>query len=84
MKRFVVGEDRSQGALFPERLDDFITEDNPVQVVEAFIESLPLDELGFAGVEPKDTGRPAYHPSVQHQHHRREAGVSHHGRFGRV
>lgn len=64
MKRFVVGEDRSQGALFPERLDDFITEDNPVQVVEAFIESLPLDELGFAGVEPKDTGRPAYHPSV--------------------
>jgi transposase len=64
MKRFVVGEDRSQGTLFPERLDDFITEDNPVQIVEYFIESLPLDKLGFTGVEPKDTGRPAYHPSV--------------------
>jgi transposase len=64
MKRFVVGENRSQGTLFPERLDDFITEDNPVQVIEAFIESLPLGKLGFTGVEPKDTGRPAYHPSV--------------------
>lgn len=64
MKRFVVGEDRSQGTLFPEHLDDFITEDNPVQVIEAFVESLPLGELGFTGVEPKDTGRPAYHPSV--------------------
>ena len=49
---------------FPEHLDDFITEDNPVQVIELFIESLPLAELGFTGVEPKDTGRPAYHPSV--------------------
>jgi transposase len=64
MKRFVVGEDRSQGTLFPEHLDDFIAKDNPVQIVEAFIESLPLGKLGFTGVEPKDTGRPAYHPSV--------------------
>ena len=64
MKRFVVGEDRNQASLLPERLDDFITEDNSVRVIEAFIESLALGELGFTGVEPKDTGRPAYHPSV--------------------
>ena len=64
MKRFVVGEDRNQASLFPERLDDFIDEDNSVRVIDAFIESLPLGKLGFTGVEPKDTGRPAYHPSV--------------------
>jgi hypothetical protein len=49
MKRFVVGEDRSQGTLFPEHLDDFITEDNPVQVIELFIESLPLAERKRSG-----------------------------------
>ena len=64
MKRFVEGEDRSQSSLFPERLDDYIAEDNPVRVIEAFLDELDLLKLGFAGVEPSATGRPAYHPSV--------------------
>ncbi len=64
MKRFVQGEDRSQSILFPESLEDYVTEDNPVRVVEAFIEELDLNRLGFLGVEPKSTGRPSYHPST--------------------
>jgi transposase len=64
MKRFVEGEDRSQSTLFPERLDDYICEDNPVRVVEAFVEELDLGTLGFDGVEPEATGRPAYHPAT--------------------
>jgi transposase len=64
MKRFVEGEDRTQSTLFPERLDDFIAEDNPVRAVEVFVGELNLGELGFEGVEPHSTGRPAYHPST--------------------
>ncbi len=64
MKRFVEGLDRGQSTLFPETLDDFVEEDNPVRVVEAFVEALDLGELGFSGVDPKATGRPSYHPSV--------------------
>ena len=64
MKRFVEGEDRSQSTLFPERLDDYICEDNPVRVVEAFVEELDLGTLGFDGIEPEATGRPAYHPTT--------------------
>ncbi len=64
MKRFVAGMDRAQSTLLPEWLDDWIEEDNPVRVVDAFAEALDLAELGFAGVEPEATGRPSYHPSV--------------------
>jgi len=64
MKRFVEGEDRSQSILFPERLDDYVAEDNPVRAMEVFVESLDLGKLGFEGMEPEATGRPAYHPSV--------------------
>ena len=64
MKRFIEGADRDQSTLFPERLDDFVAENNPVRVVEAFVEALDLGELGFAGINPHATGRPAYHPSV--------------------
>ena len=64
MKRFVDGEDRSQATLFPERLEDYICEDNPVRAAEAFVEELDLSTLGFDGVEPEATGRPAYHPST--------------------
>ena len=64
MKRFVEGLDRSQSTLFPETLEDFVAEDNPVRVIEAFVEGLDLGSLGFGGVAPKATGRPAYHPSV--------------------
>ena len=56
--------DRGQSALFPESLGDFVDEDNPVRVIEAFVEALDLDDLGFSGVDPKATGRPSYHPSV--------------------
>jgi len=64
MKRFIEGEDRSQVTLLPECLDDYIAEDNPVRVVDAFVEELDLHGLGFEGVEPSETGRPSYHPSV--------------------
>jgi transposase len=64
MKRFVEGTDRGQWTLLPECLDDWIDEDNPVRVIEAFVEALNLAELGFEGVEPEATGRPSYHPSV--------------------
>jgi transposase len=64
MKRFVEGTDRAQSTLLPECLDDWIDENNPVRVIDAFVEALNLAELGFAGVEPEATGRPSYHPSV--------------------
>eukprot|EP01035_Chromulina_nebulosa_P045691 gene45690-biopygen31581 len=66
MKRFVEGEDRRQTLLLPESLDDYVTEDNPVRVVEVFIDELDLGALGFEGVRPAVTGRPAYHPSTRH------------------
>ena len=64
MGRFIEGEIRSQSVLFPERLEDWIADDNPVRVVDAFVEELDLADLGFAGAEPAVTGRPSYHPAV--------------------
>ena len=64
MKRFVEGHDRSQSTLFPDRLEDWIAEDNPVRVVDVFVDELDLGDLGFGRVAPKSTGRPSYHPSV--------------------
>jgi len=64
MKRFVEGVDRSQSTLFPECLEDWIGEGNPVRVIDAFVEELDLAALGFGGVDPEATGRPSYHPSV--------------------
>jgi len=64
MKRFVQGMDRAQATLLPECLEDWIGEDNPVRVIDAFVDALDLGEIGFAGVEPAVTGRPGYHPSV--------------------
>ena len=64
MKRFVEGTDRSQSTLLPECLEDWIAEDNPVRVIDVFVEELDLGDLGFGGVDPEITGRPAYHPSV--------------------
>ena len=64
MKRFVEGQDRRQATLLPECLDDYVTEDNPVRVIEVFIDELDLGALGFAGVVPEATGRPSYHPAV--------------------
>jgi transposase len=64
MKRFVEGRNRGQSTLFPECLEDWIEEDNPVRVIDVFVDELDLAELGFVGVEPEATGRPSYHPSV--------------------
>ena len=64
MKRFIAGADRGQSTLLPECLDDWIDENNPVRVIDAFVDALDLANLGFIGVEPAATGRPAYHPSV--------------------
>lgn len=62
MKRFIEGVDRSQATLFPEHLEDWIDDDNPVRVVDAFVDGLDLTDLGFA--DATTTGRPGYHPSV--------------------
>jgi len=64
MKRFVEGIDRGQTTLFPECLADWISEDNPVRVIDIFVDELDLAELEFYGVAPEATGRPSYHPSV--------------------
>jgi transposase len=65
MKRFVEGEDRRQGVLLPEYLDEHVAEENAVRVIDIFVEELDLGLLGFEGVVPEDTGRPAYHPGVR-------------------
>jgi len=64
MKRFIQGEDRTQSTLLPELLDDYIAETNPVRVVDVYVDELDLGKLGFEGVDPAATGRPAYHPAV--------------------
>ena len=64
MSRYIEGEQRTQCALFPEQLEDWITEDNPVRAVDAFVDELDLRELDFAGAQPAATGRPAYHPAA--------------------
>jgi transposase len=64
MKRFIEGADRTQVMLLPECVEDYVGPDNPVRVVEAFVEQLDLQAMGFEGSEPEATGRPAYHPAV--------------------
>src|SRR5215831_16796732 len=64
MKRFIEGMDRGQSTLFPECLEDWIDENNPVQVIDVFVDELDLAELGFDGITPEAPGRPSYHPSV--------------------
>ncbi|MEE4220313.1 IS1182 family transposase [Pseudomonas viridiflava] len=64
MKRFIQGEHRGQETFLPASLDDYVTDANPVRVVDIFVDELDLLKLGFEGALPADTGRPAYHPSV--------------------
>ncbi len=64
MHRYIDGEDRMQQALLPHSLEDYVGEENPVRVVEVFIDELDLAALGFSGMTPSATGRPAYHPST--------------------
>lgn len=63
MARFIEGRERDQATLFPERLDEAIDRENPVRVVDAFIDALDLAELGF-DIMPEATGRPGYRPST--------------------
>ena len=63
MRRFIEGECRTQSTLLPDLLDDYVAEANPVRVVDVFVDELDLGKLGFEGVEPAVTGRPAYHPA---------------------
>ena len=63
MKGFIEGDCRWQSTLFPERLDDYISEDSAVRVIDVFIDGLDISGLGFE-TEPNDTGRPAYHPTT--------------------
>src|SRR5476651_1005484 len=64
MKRFVEGENRRQAVLLPEYLDDYVSEENPVRIIDVFVEELDLGALGFEGVVPQATGRAAYHPGL--------------------
>ena len=64
MKRFIQGEHRGQSTLLPESLDDYVSDTNPVRVVDVFVDELDLATLGFDGVIPAETGRPAYHPAI--------------------
>ncbi len=64
MNRFIEGTDRNQVTFFPDRLEDWIIEDNPVRVIDAFVDALDLDDLGFERTTAAATGRPGYHPSV--------------------
>ena len=64
MKRFIEGEDRRQATLLPDCLEGYVSDENPVRVIEAFIDELDLEALGFEGVVPEATGRPAYHPAT--------------------
>ena len=63
MTRFVQGTDREQSTLLPECLEDWVSEDNPVRVVDAFVAALDLAEMEF-DIEPAGTGRPSYHPTA--------------------
>lgn len=63
MGRFVGGADRGQATLLPECLDDWVDNSNPIRAIDAFVDALDLTELGFNGVTPAATGRPAYYPA---------------------
>src|SRR5271169_2816080 len=64
MGRFVEGEDRRQGVVLPEYLDDYVSEENPVRVIEVFVDELDIGAVGFEGVVPEAAGRPGYHPGL--------------------
>ena len=63
MSGFIVGADRNQATLFPERLDDFVAEESAARVIDFFVDEIDLSGLGFK-TEPADTGRPGYHPAM--------------------
>src|ERR1017187_2785554 len=64
MSGFIDEADRNQGTLLPERVEEYVSEENPVRVIDAFIGELDLAKLRFERTEPKSTGRPGYHPAT--------------------
>ena len=64
MAGFIEGVDRGQLSLLPESLDQWVEESNPVRVIDAFVEQLDLEELGFKLAAPADLGRPGYNPAL--------------------
>ena len=60
---YIDGFDRRQEILFPKMLDDYVSDENPVRFIDAFVEIQDLKELGFMHSELKVTGRPPYNPS---------------------
>jgi transposase len=64
MAGFIAGVDRGQLSLLPGSLDDWVGENNPVRVIDAFVEALDLKDLGFETVDPAGIGRPGYHASI--------------------
>jgi transposase len=60
--RYIAGVARGQATLFPQTLEEYITEENPVRFIDAFVSSLNLVELGFVRAQPAATGRPGYEP----------------------
>ena len=64
MTGFVSGADRAQETTFPAQFEDYVAEDNPVRVIDFFVDHLDLAQLGFGRVRAKLTGRPAYHAAV--------------------
>ncbi|CAH0343050.1 IS1182 family transposase ISPse1 [Rhizobium sp. CECT 9324] len=64
MAGYIEGISRDQGTLFPDRLEDWIDEDHPVRVIDAFVDAMDLVGAGFGRMSPAQTGRPCYHPSV--------------------
>jgi transposase len=65
MDRFINCEERTQETFLPSRLEDYVTDDNPVRVIDVFVAELDLTKLGFEGMRPQATGRPGYHPSAK-------------------
>jgi len=59
---YISGDSREQITMFPEVIDDYITQDNPVRFIEAFVDGLDMAEMGFGRAEPHDLGRPGYDP----------------------
>ena len=70
MKRFVQGTDRTQGILLPERLEDYVSDDNPVRVVDVFVDSLDLQSLGFDGAQRRsaDSAQSKTVPSSEYRY----------------
>jgi len=62
--RFIEEVSRTQSTLFPERLEDYIADDNPIRVIDAFVDGLDLRDLKFKRVDPKKTGRLGYRPAT--------------------